>query len=571
MSAPKEQSQIYTGGDPLSRFRRSLLYTVGFTKEQIERPLVAIANTWNELHPGHFHLNRIAAKAKQGVLMAGGMPAEFNTISLCDGLANGHAGMRYVLPSRELIADSIEVNIYAHAFDAMVLIGSCDKIIPGLLMAAARLDIPCIVVAGGPMFPGHWPRHNLNFSVTGITALAERWSQGEFTEDQLEEMTTCIYPCAGACWGMGTANTMACLTEAIGMSLPGDGTAHATTAKKERLAGQAGIAVMKLLEKNITPSKIMTKNAFNNMLRVNMAIGGSLNTVLHIPAVARELGITVDLDMFDAMARQTPHLCNIEPSGPYFLSDLEEAGGIPGVMKRLESDLDCDCMTVTTSSIGENIKDAEVFNEEVIRPLDSPVHEYGGIAVLKGNLASDGAVIKQVACDESMWKFEGPARVFDCEEDATQALMSQQIKAGDVVVIRYEGPRGGPGMREMAHFRAMLKFAGLGDKVYLITDGRYSGYSEGSSIGYLSPEAGEGGPIAVVQDGDVIAIDVGARSLELKIDADELDKRLRAWKCPPPRVRTGYLARYSAMATSAAEGAVIPVPAPETGRRDSLH
>ncbi len=560
MSDIKGRSQIYRGGDPLSRFRRSLLYTVGFTREQIERPLVAIANTWNELHPGHFHLNRLAAKVKEGVLMAGGMPAEFNTISLCDGLANGHAGMRYILPSRELIADSIEVNIHAHAFDAMVLIGSCDKIIPGLLMAAARVDIPCIVVAGGPMFPGHWPRHNLNFSVTGITALAERWTRGDFTDEQLEEMTTCIYPCAGACWGMGTANTMACLTEAVGMSLPGDGTAHATTSKKERLAGEAGVAVMSLLEAGITPSKIMTEAAFDNMLRVNMAIGGSLNTVLHIPAIAHELGIRVDMDMFDAMSRQTPHLCNIEPSGPYFLSDLEEAGGIPAVMKRLEADLNRDCITVTGSSVGENIKDAEVFNEKVIRPLDSPVHEYGGIAVLKGSLAPVGAVIKQVACDESLWKFEGPARVFDCEEDAAQALMSQEIKAGDVIVIRYEGPRGGPGMREMAHFRALLKFAGLGDKVYLITDGRYSGYSEGSSIGYLSPEAAEGGPIAVVRDGDIISIDIEARKLDLMVEKGELDKRMREWKCPPPRITKGYLARYSVTAKSAAEGAIIPVP-----------
>jgi dihydroxy-acid dehydratase len=560
MSESKEHSQIYTGGDPLSRFRRALLYTIGFTREQVDRPLVAVANTWNELHPGHFHLNRLAAKVKEGVLMAGGMPAEFNTISLCDGLANGHVGMKYVLPSRELIADSIEVNIHAHAFDAMVLVGSCDKIIPGLLMAAARLDIPCIVVAGGPMFPGHWPRHNLNFSVTGITALAERWTRGEFTDEQLEEMTTCIYPCAGACWGMGTANTMACLTEAIGMSLPGDGTAHATTSKKERLAAEAGVAVMKLLEEGTTPSKIMTEAAFDNMLRVNMAIGGSLNTVLHIPAIAHELGMKIDLDTFDEVSRAIPHLCNIEPSGPYFLSDLEEAGGIPGVMKRLENDLNRDCITVNGNTIGENLKEADVFNDEVIRPLESPVHRYGGIAVLKGNLASRGAVIKQVACDESLWKFEGPARVFDSEEDATQALMSQEIKAGDVIVIRYEGPKGGPGMREMAHFRAMLKFAGLGDKVYLITDGRYSGYSEGSSIGYLSPEAAEGGVIAAVQDGDIISIDVEARALNLKISDSELDKRLREWKCPPPRITTGYLARYSATARSAAEGAIVPTP-----------
>jgi len=557
MAEAKEHSHVYQGGDPLTRFRRALLYTIGFTSEQIDRPLVAIANTWNELHPGHFHLGRLAAKVKEGVLMGGGMPAEFNTISLCDGLANGHAGMRYILPSRELIADSVELNIGAHAFDAMVLVGSCDKIIPGLLMAAARVDIPAIVVAGGPMFPGHWPRHQLNFSVTGLPALAERWSQGEFSEEHLEEMTACIYPCAGACWGMGTANTMACLTEAVGMSLPGDGTAHATTAKKERLAVEAGSAVMRLLNEGLTPSKIMTEAALENMLRVNMAIGGSLNTVLHIPALAHELGLKVDLDAFDEMSRKTPHLCNIEPSGPYFLSDLEEAGGIPGVMKRLEGDLNLDAVTVTGGTIGENIAGAEVFNEEVIRPLDSPVHEYGGIAVLKGSLAPGGAVIKQVAVAESLWKFEGPARVFDCEEDATQALMSQGIQAGDVIVIRYEGPKGGPGMRELAHFRVMLKFAGLGDKVYLVTDGRYSGYSEGSSIGYLSPEAAEGGPIALVRDGDVVSIDIEARKLDLNVDEEELASRRKEWKPPPPRVEKGYLARYSAAATSAAEGAII--------------
>jgi dihydroxy-acid dehydratase len=424
-------------------------------------------------------------------------------------------------------------------------------------MAAARLDIPAIVVAGGPMFPGHWPRHNLQFSVNGMPDLAGRWAQGEFSEEQLEEMTACIYPCAGACWGMGTANTMACLTEAVGMSLPGDGTAHATTSRKERLAVEAGGAVMRLLDDDLTPSKIMTEAALENMLRVNMAIGGSLNTVLHIPALAHELGLHVDMAAFDEMSRKTPHLCNIEPSGPYFLSDLEAAGGIPGVMKRLADDLNGDALTVTGKTIAETIKAAEIFNEEVIRPKDSPVHEYGGIAVLKGSLAPGGAVIKQVAVAESLWKFEGPANVFDSEEDATEALMSQKIKDGDVIVIRYEGPKGGPGMRELAHFRAMLKFAGLGSKVYLITDGRYSGYSEGTSIGYLSPEAAEGGPLALVENGDIISIDVEARKLDLNVGDKELEKRRREWKAPEPRVTTGYLARYSRAATSAAEGAII--------------
>jgi len=370
-------------------------------------------------------------------------------------------------------------------------------------------------------------------------------------------MTRCIYPCAGACWGMGTANTMACLTEAIGMSLPGDGTAHATTAKKERLAVEAGVRVMGLLKDGLTPSKIMTRAALDNMLRVTMAIGGSLNTVLHIPAIAHELGMKIDMDMFDKMSRETPHLCNIEPSGPYFLSDLEEAGGIPGVMKQLESKLNKGCVTVTGHTVAENLKQAEIFNEEVIHALESPVHEYGGIAVLKGTLAPRGAVIKQVAVPKPLWKFEGPARVFDCEEDATQALLSQGIKPGDVIVIRYEGPKGGPGMREMAHFRVMLELTRLGDKVYLITDGRFSGYSDGTCIGYLSPEAADGGPIALVRDGDVISIDIEARKLDVNVSAGELDKRLKQWKRPQARVTKGYLARYSATAASAAEGAII--------------
>jgi dihydroxy-acid dehydratase len=557
MSELKKRSQIFLGGDPTARGHRALLYSLGFSREQVERPLVAVVNTWNELHPGHFHLNRIAGKVKEGVLMAGGMPAEFNTISICDGLNVGEEGMRYVLPSREIIADSVELTVQAHAYDAMVLIGSCDKILPGLLMAAARLDIPAIIVAGGPMYPGYWPRLQLKWGEQGMEQLRPRWESGELTEEQLEELTTCIYPCAGACYGMGTANTMGCLAEAVGMSLPGDGTAPAVSAKKERIAVEAGVRVMGLLKDDLTPSKIMTAAAFDNMLRVNMAIGGSLNTVLHIPAIAHELGIKINMDMFDAMARVTPHLCSIEPSGPYPVTDLDSAGGIPGVMKRLESKLDRDALTVTGRSVGENLAKAEVFNADVIHGLDAPVHEYGGIAVLKGNLALGGAVIKQVAVPQNLWKFEGPARVFDCEEDATQVLMAQGIKPGDVIVIRYEGPKGGPGMREMQMFRALLKFTGLGSQVYLITDGRFSGYSEGTCIGYLSPEAADGGTIAIVQDGDLISIDIEARKVDVKLSQTEMDKRLRQWKRPPARVTKGYLARYAAAAKSAAEGAIL--------------
>ncbi|MBI5117185.1 dihydroxy-acid dehydratase [Candidatus Poribacteria bacterium] len=557
MSDLKKRSHIYLGGDPTARGHRALLYSLGFTSEQVERPLVAVVNTWNELHPGHAHLNRIAVKVKEGVLMAGGMPAEFNTISICDGLTVGQEGMRYVLPSREIIADSVELTVQAHCYDAMVLIGSCDKILPGLLIAAARLDIPAIVVAGGPMYPGYWPRFQMKWGEQAMEELRPKWEGGELTDEQLEELTACIYPCAGACYGMGTANTMGCLTEAVGMSLPGDGTAPATSAKKERIAVEAGARVMGLLKENLTPSKIMTSAAFDNMLRVNMAIGGSLNTVLHIPAIAHELGIKVNMDMFDAMSRVTPHLCSIEPSGPYPVTDLDGAGGIPGVMKRLEGKLNRDALTVTGRSVGENVAKAEVFNDDVIRTLNTPVHEYGGIAVLRGSLAPGGAVIKQVAVPKELWKFEGPACVFDCEEDATRALMAQQIKAGSVIVIRYEGPKGGPGMREMQMFRALLKFAGISKKVYLVTDGRFSGYSEGTCVGYLSPEAADGGPIAIVQNGDIISIDIEARRVDLKLGETEVDKRMRQWKRPAPRITKGYLARYAANAKSAAEGAII--------------
>ena len=557
MSEKNARSSVYTGGDPSSIGRRSLRYSVGHTPEQIERPLVAIVNTWNEVHPGHCHLQRLAAKAKEGVLMAGGMPAEFNTISICDGLTIGHEGMRYVLPSREIICDSVELTVQAHRYDAMVLVGSCDKIIPALLMVAARLDIPAIVVAGGPMYAGYIPQIGMRWGEAAQDELAARFQRGEFTGDSIEEGAKCFYPCAGACSGMGTANTMACLTEAVGMSLPGDGTAHATTAKKERLAVDAGVAVMGLLEQGLTPSKIMTESALENMLRVNMAIGGSLNTVLHLPAIAHELGRTLQWERFDSISRETPHLCCIEPSGPATLAELEAAGGIPAVMQRLGSKLDLDCVTVTGRSVGENVASAEVFDEEVIRSVDNPVHPYGGIAVLQGSLAPAGAVIKQVAVDESLWKFEGPAKVFDSEEEATEAVFSKGIEAGDVVVIRYEGPKGGPGMREMQMFRALLKFGGLDNQVYLITDGRFSGYTGGACIGYLSPEAAEGGPLALIRDGDIIVIDVEARKLDVKLGEEELQQRAREWQRPPPRVTSGYLARYAERATSAATGAIV--------------
>jgi dihydroxy-acid dehydratase len=557
-SRGKDRSSILLRSETLmQRSLRGLIYSVGVTREQIEKPFVAVVNTWNELHPGHFHLNRLASKVKEGVLMRGGMPFEFNTISVCDGIAIGHAGMRYVLPTRDVIADSIELTVEAHRFDAMVLVGSCDKILPGLLMAAARVDIPAIVVSGGPRFPGYWPRFDMNFSMYGLAELGKRYRDGEFSDEQLDELETVIMPCAGACWGMGTANTMACLSEAVGMSLPGDGTAHATTARKERFAVEAGAQVMSLLENRLCPSNIMTRNALENMLTVNAAIGGSLNTVLHIPAIAHELGIRIDFERFDAVSRDTPLLCSVEPSGPHFMSDLDKAGGVPGVMKRLESMLHCECRTVTGSTIGENLKRAEVFNDDVIRSLDAPVYSYGGIAVLTGNLAPDGAVIKQIAVDQALWTFEGPARVYDSEEDATHALMAQEIQPGDVIVIRYEGPKGGPGMREMALFRFYLTTSGFHDSVYIVTDGRFSGYTSGPCIGYLSPEAAEGGPIALVQNGDIISIDIAARKLDVRLSETELQQRRKRWTPPLPRITKGYLARYAVSASSASEGAII--------------
>ncbi len=560
MSYGKPRSHVYLGSDLGARMRRGFLYAVGLTRDQIERPLVAIVNTWNALHAGHVHLDRLAEKVREGVLAAGGTPAEFDTISICDGLAAGHEGCRYVLPSREIIADSIEVVVEAHRFDAMVLIGSCDKILPGLLMAAARVDIPAIVVAGGPRFPGFWPRYRLTYSFFDLAEFGTRWRAGEFTAEELEEWTASMAVCPGACHGMGTANTMACLAEAVGMALPGDGTAHATTAKKERLAVEAGVRVMGLLEEGLTPSKIMTAAAFENMLRVDVAIGGSLNTVLHLPAIAHERGITIDLEAFDATSRQTPSLCSVEPSGPYFLSDLDNAGGIPGVMKRLEHQLHLDCLTVTGSTVRANLADATVFNDDVIRSLDAPVHAYGGIAVLKGTLAPQGAVVKQVAVDEAFWTFEGPARVFDSEEAATTALNTHAIQPGDVIVIRYEGAKGGPGMREMVTFRALLSASALHDAAYLITDGRFSGYTSGPCIGYLSPEAAEGGPIALVEDGDVIVIDIAARRLDVQLTETEIQQRRQRWTPPPPRITKGYLARYTALASSAAEGAILKNP-----------
>ncbi len=553
----KEKSHVFSDNDVLSMVRRSMLYACGWNYSEIKRPFVAVVNTFNEMHPGHQHLRALAERVKAGIRTAGGLPSEFSTIALCDGLANGHEGMKYPLPSREIIAASIECVIKAHCYDAAVFIGSCDKIIPALLMVAGRLDIPSIIVTGGPMPAGYWARQSIRASVSRYGQMMKKVFTENYTEEIREEALASFYPCAGACWGMGTANTMACLSEALGMSLPGDGTAPGIMAKKMRLAEMAGEKVMELLERGITPRLIMTKGALENALKVNLAIGGSLNTVLHLPALAHELGLSLTYDDFDHLSWEIPHLTNVEPAGPYSVTELDDAGGIPAVMKSLAELLDLSVLTVTGKTLRENLSSVEVFSPEIIRPLSNPVHPYGGIAVLKGNLAERGAVIKQVAVKKELWRFRGPARVFNGEEEALTGIREGRVKPGDVIVIRYEGPIGGPGMREMALVRVALKLAGLGETTYLITDGRFSGYSDGPCIGYLVPEAAEGGTIAFLTDGDMVRIDIEKRVLEVELTEEELKKR-KVTFCPPSRpLPQGYLNLYARLVSPSDEGAVI--------------
>jgi len=553
----KKHSRVFSDDDPLSMVRRSMLYACGLTRDEISRPLVAVVNTYNEMHPGHLHLKTLADRVKAGVRTAGGLATEFYTLSLCDGLANGHEGMKFVLPSRQVIADSVELGLRAHCYDAAVLIGSCDKILPALLIAAARVNIPAIIVTGGPMPAGYWAREKVRASVSNFGEMVRKVFAGGLSQEIREEALASFYPCAGACWGMGTANTMACLCEALGMSLPGDGTAPGVMAKKSRLAEEAGERIMDLLARENTPAKIMTRAALENALKVDLAIGGSLNTVLHLPALAHELGMKVDYADFDRLSREIPHLSNVEPAGPFSVTDLDDAGGIPGVMKTLGDLLDGGVLTVTGETLGDNLKKAGVFNPEVIRPRTDPVHVFGGIAVLMGNLAERGAIIKQVAVKKELWRFTGEARVFNSEEEALTGLGRGQIKKGEVVVIRYEGPRGGPGMREMALFRLALEFAGMGETNYIVTDGRFSGYSEGPSVGYLSPEAAEGGTIALVQDGDVIEIDVEKRILDLRVPEAELRVRREKLVHPPKKYPRGYLDIYAKLVSPADQGAVL--------------
>jgi len=535
---------------------RSLFYALGYTPEELDRPLIGVANSQNEIVPGHRHLDEVAEAVKAGVRSAGGTPVEFSTIAICDGIAMGHAGMRYPLPSRELIADSVEAMALAHGFDALVLVTNCDKITPGMLMAAARLDIPAIVVSGGPMLAGRFQGRDVDVST--VFEAVGRLEAGLLTKEELTELELVACPGCGSCAGLFTANTMNCLAEALGMALPGNGTIPAVSAARIRMAKGAGVKIVELLERGIRPSHILTKEAFANAIAVDMALGGSTNAVLHLMAIAHEMGVELPLELFDQISRQTPYLAKMSPAGPFHLQDLDEAGGIPAVMKELSRGglIELDALTVTGQTVGENVAEAVIRRPEVIKTLEEPIRPEGGIAILRGNLAPDGAVVKSAAVAEKMLVHRGPAKVFDSEEEAVEAILGGEIERGDVVVIRYEGPKGGPGMREMLMPTSALSGMGLDEDVALLTDGRFSGATRGAAIGHISPEAAEGGPIALLQDGDMVEIDIPARRLEARLSPEEMEKRRESWR-PAARVTKGYLARYAAMVTSASTGAVL--------------
>ena len=537
---------------------RSLLYALGYTKEELERPLVGIVSSYNEIVPGHMHLDKITEAVKAGVRAAGGTPVMFPAIAVCDGIAMGHIGMKYSLVTRDLIADSTEAMVMAHRFDGLVMIPNCDKNVPGLLMAAARLNIPTIFCSGGPMLAGHL-NDGRRTCLSHMFEAVGAYHAGKLDECGVEEYENNACPSCGSCSGMYTANSMNCLTEAIGMALPGNGTVPAPLSARIRLAKHAGMKIMELIEKNIRPRDIMTHAAFENAETVDMALGCSTNTMLHLPAIAHEAGYEIDLDYSNAISARTPNLCHLAPAGDTFMEDLDRAGGVYAVMKELTKKnlLDLSVMTVTGKTMGENLEGIVNRDPSIIRPIDNPYSQNGGIAVLKGNLAPDGCVVKQSAVAPEMMKHEGPARVFDSEEEAIEAIYRGKIVAGDVVVIRYEGPKGGPGMREMLNPTSAICGMGLGESVALITDGRFSGATRGAAIGHVSPEAAAGGNIALVQDGDIIAIDIPACSVTLKVSDDELAARRAAWVCPEPRVKTGYLARYAKLVSSADKGAVL--------------
>lgn len=534
---------------------RALLYSTGLDEEDLKKPMVAVVNSFTEMVPGHIHLRELVDFVKQGIIEAGGIPREFNTIAICDGICQGHKGMSYPLPSREIIADSTEFMIEAHQFDAMVMLPGCDKIVPGMLMAAMRLNIPTILVPGGPMLPGKYKDMEV-LTLTDMRELIGRTQTGKMTVDELMEAEQTALPGYGTCSMLGTANTMGCLAEVLGMSLPGCALAHAVSAKKRRIAKQSGRRIVEMIKENLTPEKIMTRESFLNAIRASMAMGASTNSTLHLPAIAHEAGIKITLDDFDAISRQVPYLCNIKPSGRYPLSVLEENGGIPAVMKAIESRLDLSQLTVTGKTLEENLKDIIKVANDVIFPLENPKNEEGGLAVLHGNLAPGGAVVKKSGVKPSMYYFEGFARVFSSMEDASYAVSNDMIHKGDVLVIRYEGPKGGPGMREMHMTTSLIVGRGMDESCALITDGRFSGSTRGPCIGHISPEAAAGGPIAAVEEGDKIIIDIPNRRLELCVPQEEIERRLSK-VCHIHKPATPALARYAALVTSADQGAVL--------------
>jgi len=533
---------------------RSLLFATGITRDELAKPMIGVATSFTDLIPGHIGMRDLERFIEKGVHTGGGWPLFFGIPGICDGIAMGHTGMNYSLPSRELIADLVESIAMAHAFDGLVLLTNCDKITPGMLMAAARLNIPAIVVTAGPMHSGNYRGHRVNL-ISAFEAVG-KVRKGEMSRSDLAELESCACPGAGSCQGMYTANTMACVTEALGMSLPGCATALAVSGEKRRIAFESGKRIVGLVTENLTPRKIMTKNAFENAIRIDMALGGSTNTTLHIPAIAHEAGIELSIGMFDKISRKTPHLCNMLPGGPTYMEDLDAAGGIPGVLSRFKDVLK-KSPTVSGKSIGELAAAGRVGNADVIRTLDKAYHKEGGIAVLSGNLAPNGSVVKQTAVSDKMKKFEGTAIVFDSEEDAMKAILNNKIKAGHVLVIRYEGPKGGPGMREMLSPTSAISGMGLGESVVLLTDGRFSGGTRGPCIGHISPEAAEGGPIAVVRNGDRIVLDIPNRALTIKLSKAEIKKRLAKWKPREPRITRGWLARYAKVVTSANTGAIV--------------
>ena len=538
---------------------RSLFNALGLTKEELERPLVGIVSSYNEIVPGHMNLDKIVAAVKQGVAMAGGTPIVFPAIAVCDGIAMGHVGMKYSLVTRDLIADSTEAMAIAHQFDALVMVPNCDKNVPGLLMAAARINVPTVFVSGGPMLAGHV--NGKKRSLSSMFEAVGSYAAGTMTEEEVTEYENKVCPTCGSCSGMYTANSMNCLTEVLGMGLRGNGTIPAVYSERIKLAKHAGMKVMELLEKNIRPRDIMTKESMLNALTIDMALGCSTNSMLHLPAIAHEIGWDFDITFANEISAKTPNLCHLAPAGPTYMEDLNEAGGVYAVMNEISKLglLNLDCMTVTGQTVGENIKNAVNRDPSVIRPVENPYSKTGGLAVLTGNLAPDGSVVKRSAVVDEMLVHEGPARVFECEEDAITAIKGGKIVAGVVVVIRYEGPKGGPGMREMLNPTSAIAGMGLGSSVALITDGRFSGASRGASIGHVSPEAAVGGPIALVHEGDIIKINIPENKIELAVSDEELAKRKADWQPRQPKVTTGYLARYAAMVTSGNRGAILEI------------